>query len=112
MALRGAAEFRTGDHSLLMGAGRDNIRWRHTDAAETTLRAAWAAAPKADACRMEQIMWVGTWLSVLPSTTNGTELRSQEWRDPLFLRYSIDPHAFPENYDGCGASFYICHTLN
>jgi hypothetical protein len=34
---------------------------------------------------------IGAWLSVLPSTVNGTELSTQEFRNALFRRYGIAP---------------------
>ena len=36
---------------------------------------------------------------------------AQEWRDPLFLSYGIDPPKLPDNCDGCGAAFSICRSL-
>ena len=74
IALRGTAEFWSGDHTLLMGEGMDAIRWRHAEAAETALGEARAAAFTEDACWMGRIMRVGVWLSVLPYTVNGTYL--------------------------------------
>ena len=54
----------------------------------------------------------GGWLSVLPSTINGTELGAQEWRYSLFLIYGIDPPDLHEHFNGCGAAFEIYHALN
>ena len=48
---------------------------------------------------------------MLPSTVNGTELGSQEWRDALFLRYVLDPPDLPKYCDGCKARFSISHAL-
>ena len=48
-ALRRTADFRLVYHALLMGEGREEIRWRHVEAEETTLVEAWAAASKPDA---------------------------------------------------------------
>ena len=42
-------EFRPGDHALLMGEGREEIRWRHADGVDTTLGEAWAATSNTDA---------------------------------------------------------------
>ena len=50
-------------------------------------------------------------MSVLPSTSNGTELGAQEWRDSLFLRYGINPPDLPKHCEGCGTAFDIYHTL-
>ena len=58
-ALRGMAEFRAGDHYLLMGEVGDEISRRHAKGAETALGAARAAASKADGCRMGRIVWTG-----------------------------------------------------
>ena len=52
------------------------------------------------------------WLTVLPSTVNGTELGAQEWRDALFLRYGLDPPDLPKYCDGCEAWFTISHALD
>ena len=52
------------------------------------------------------------WLTVLPSTVNGTELGSQEWRDALFLRYGLDPPDLPTHCDCCQAKFLISHALD
>ena len=51
------------------------------------------------------------WLTVQPSTVNGTEIRTQEWRDYLFLRYCLDPPDLPKYCNGCNAKFIICHAL-
>ena len=47
-----------------------------------------------------------------PSTVNGTELGLQEWRDALFLRYSLEPPDVPTYCDGCNAKFTIYHALD
>ena len=47
--LHGTAEFRSGDHALLMGEGREEIQRRHAEEAETTLGEARDAASKPDA---------------------------------------------------------------
>ena len=36
-------------------------------------------------------------MSVLPSTVNGTNLWAQEWKDPLFLSYDINPPDLPDH---------------
>ena len=54
----------------------------------------------------------GAWLTVLPSTVNGTELRAQEWRDALFLRYGLDPPDLPKHCDWFEARFTISHALD
>ena len=46
------------------------------------------------------------------STVNGTELGAQEWRDPLFLQYGLDPLDLPTHCDGFQAKFSISHALD
>ena len=43
---------------------------------------------------------------------NGTELRAQEWRDALFLRYGLEPPDLSTHCDGCQAKFSISHALD
>ena len=47
-ALHGATEFRSGGHELLMGEGRDEIRQRHAEDADTALGDAQAKDSKED----------------------------------------------------------------
>ena len=109
--LRGTAEFWSGDHSLLMGEVRDEIRRHHAEAAEAALGEAWDTASTEDALRMIRITRMGEWLLVHPYTVNGTDLRAQEWKNSLFLHYSIDPPYLSDHYDECGAVFDICHAF-
>ena len=110
--LCGTAEFRSGDHAILMGEGRDDINRRHAEAAETALVEAWAATSMEEACRMGWITHTGDWMSVPPFNINGTELGSQEWMDYFFLSYGINPSNLPDNFNECGTEFDICHSLD
>ena len=45
------------------------------------------------------IQWVkkkGAWLSVAPSTVNRIDIEVQEWRDTIFLKFSIKILKFPQ----------------
>ena len=95
-----------------MGECRYKIRRRQSEAADTALGAARSTIYPADALRMGRITQMGVWLSVLPSTVNGTELGYHEWRDSLFLRYVIEPLDLQEHCGGCGGGFSICHSLH
>jgi hypothetical protein len=53
----------------------------------------------------------GAWLSVPPSTVNGTELSAQEFHDALSMRYREAPPDLPASCDGCGALFTLQHAL-
>ena len=55
---------------------------------------------------------MGACLTVQPSTVNGKELGTQEWRDSLFLLYGLEPPDLPCYCDGCNTTFSICHDLD
>ena len=61
---------------------------------------------------MRRAAKTGAWLTVLPSTVNGTELGAQEWCDALFLRYGLEPPDLPTHCNGCEARFTISHALD
>ena len=104
--------FRSGYHALLMVEGREEIQLQHTEEYEIALGDTRATASKTDAQRMGKIHRTGAWLSMLPSTVNGTELGAQEWRDFLFLGYGIDPPDLTDHYNEYRAEFSICHALD
>ena len=74
-ALRGKVDFWTAYHLAYLREGRTAVRQRIRQRAEEAL-----------AATLE-----GAWLTVHPSTANGTEMGAQEWRDALFLRYGLEP---------------------
>ncbi len=51
------------------------------------------------------------WLSVLPSTVNGTELSAPEFRDALLLRYARCPPDLPSHCDGFLQKFSVRYAL-
>ena len=61
---------------------------------------------------MRRAAKIGAWLTVLPSTVNGTELGAQEWCDALFLCYGLEPPNLPKYCDGCQVRFSISHALD
>ena len=71
------------------------MRHRGEPRAEAMLTAALEGAPVLQARQMRRAAKTGAWLTVLPSTVNGTELGDQEWCDALFLRYGLDPPDLP-----------------
>jgi hypothetical protein len=52
----------------------------------------------------------GQWISVQPSTVNGTELSAQEYRDALLLRSTLSPRDLQSHCDGCGQKFSVRHA--
>ena len=77
------------------------MRHRGEQRVEEALMAALEGALVLQARRMRRAAKTGAWLTVLPSTVNGTELGAQERRDELFLRYGLDPPDLPTHCDGC-----------
>ena len=71
------AYFWSGDHAILMGEGRDEIRRRHAKAADMVLTETRAAASTEDAHQMGSITRTGAWMSALPSNVNGMDLGAQ-----------------------------------
>ena len=56
---------------------------------QMALEEAMDMSPVLDSNRLRRVTNMGEWLIVLLSMVNGTELGSQEWRDSIFLRYTI-----------------------
>ena len=111
-ALRGQAEFRTADHSACLWKGRTDVRRRGQIRAEEALTAALEGALVLHARCLRRAAKTGAWLTVQPSTVNGTGLGAQEWRDALFLQYGLGPPELHTYCDGCQAKFSISHTLD
>jgi hypothetical protein len=53
----------------------------------------------------------GQWISVMPSTVNGTVLSAQEYRDAFLLRHGRCPGDVLPHCDGCGPKFSVRHAL-
>ena len=111
-ALRGQVPFRTTDHAACLRDGRAAVRRQNAAKAVASLETTIARAPVEVTRRMRRATKTGAWLTVQPSTVNGTELGSQEWRDAAFLHYGLEPPDLPKHCDGCNAKFTICHTLD
>lgn len=57
--LNSTAEFSLGDHALFMVEVRNEIRWRHTEAADTAIEEAQAVASMEDTCHIGKIKQTG-----------------------------------------------------
>ena len=62
-----------------------------------------ARAPVEVTYRLRRVTKTRAWLTVQPSTVNGTELGAQEWRDAAFLRYGLEPDPQPLHGAHCDA---------
>ena len=102
-ALRGQVPFRTADHAACLWDGRAAVRRKSVAKAMTSLEATIAGSPELFTRRLQQETKTGSWLTVQPSTVNGTDLGAQEWRDAAFLRYGLEPPDLPKFRKGCNA---------
>ncbi len=111
-ALRGRTEFRSVDHAATMQSGKAELKKRNLATYEenlATIIKPMTAEKSRTICRGKE---TGAWLSVLPSTANGTELSAQEFQDASSMRHAETPHNFPAKCDGCDAHFSLQHALS
>ena len=73
-AVRDQDIFRTADHTACLRGGRLAVRHREEQRAEAALTASLEGAPVLQARQMRRAAKTGAWITVLPSTVNGTEL--------------------------------------
>ncbi len=111
-ALRGRQDFRSAYHLEVIATVKAAVLKRRTELHEATL-AAVVAKIRCGGTRRTILRGklTGQWLSVVPSTVNGTELSAEEFRDSLLLRYALTPSNLPAQCDGCGQSFSVRHAL-
>ena len=79
--------------------------------AQAVLAEATEKVPALVAWRFQCGTNIGACLYVPPSTSNGTYLGAQEWRDALFLKYDIDPPYLFSKYGGCSTVLSIYHAI-
>ena len=111
-SLRGQVVFQTADHLACLWRGQLAVRHRGEKRAEEALMAALEGAPVLQERRMRRAAKTRAWLTVLPSTVNGTDLGAQDCRDALFLRYGLELPDLPKYWDGCEVRFSISHSLD
>ena len=111
-ALRGQVPFRTADHAACLQDGRAAVRRQNVAKAMVSLETSISRAPVEVTRQLRRATKTGAWLTVQPSTVNGTELGAQEWRDAAFLRYGLEPPDLPKHCNGCNTKFSICHALD
>ena len=105
-------EFRAADHLACLREGWTAVGRRGQIRAEEALTAALEGALVLHARRLQQAKNTGAWLTVQPSTVNGTEMGAHEWHNALFLRYGLDPPDLPTYCDEYQAKFSISHTVD
>ena len=78
-ALRGQVPFRTADHTACLRYGRAAVRRQSVAKAMLSLEVSIAGAPAVATRQLQRATKTGAWMTVQPSTVNGTELGAQEW---------------------------------
>ena len=111
-ALRGWAEFKTGDHSMLLWDIHEEIRCCHIQDTHNSLEGDMEAAPSLDYCWLRCGTKKGMCLAVLMSMVNIAELGDQYCLDTIFLHYGIEPPDLPTHCDGCNTKFTIFNSLD
>jgi hypothetical protein len=110
-AFRGVDVFRLTGHLKVIRDVKAELKLRNAAKSESSLN---NLASKMSCDNRRTILRdkeTGQWLTVLPSTVNGTELSAQEFRDALLLRYTRCPPDLPIQCDGCQQTFSVCHPL-
>jgi hypothetical protein len=110
-AFRGIESFSSADHQSLRKAVTAEIKTRRSDKQDSTLSTILADLDYDTRRTILRGKETGQWLSVMPSTLNGTELSAQEFRDALLLRHARTPGDLSSHCDGCGAKFDVRHAL-
>ena len=106
-ALQGVEPFRSADHMSVISEVKAELKLRNNakyEAAMIPLTSKLSCDNRRTILRGQE---TGQWLSVLPSTVNGTELSAQEFRDTLLLRYGRCPADLPASCDGCNQKFSV-----
>jgi hypothetical protein len=110
-ALRGTEVFRSTEHVAVIKAVRSELTSRKKKTHDSALHSVLTKLSCDLRRTVERGKQTGQWLSITPSTFNGTELSAQEFRDALLLRYGRSPGDLPSHCDGCGQKSGIQHAL-
>jgi hypothetical protein len=110
-AFRGTATFSTADHLSVRTEVFAELSKRKDAVYTERLASSLVPMPPDTRRTIRRGKETGMWLTLAPSTVNGTELSAQEFRDHLYLRYDMRPPDLPTHCDGCLAKFDMCHAL-
>jgi hypothetical protein len=110
-AFRGVEPFSSMEHQSVRTAVTTELKLRRSVQLDSTLDSILGTLDCDTRRTILRGKETGPWLSVMPSTLNGTELSTQEFRDALLLRYARTPGDLPSHCDGCGAKFCVRHAL-
>ena len=110
-ALRHGEGFRSVDHRSTIAVCKSELVTRNKATNEKALASILSGVSCDDRRTILRGKDTGRWLSITPSTVNGTELSMQEFRDSLLLRYARSPPDLPSECDGCGKECTVRHAL-
>jgi hypothetical protein len=111
VSLTSEVTFSSVDHTSTRKTVMAEVRGRKTTEYEASLTKVLSALDADTRRTIGRAKHCGGWLSVMPSTVNGTELAPQEFRDNLLIRYGRTPGGLPTQCDGCNAKFTLQHAL-
>ena len=110
-AFRGVETFRSAKHTSVISEVKTELKLRNRNKYENEMTLLTSKLPCDDRRTILRGQETGQWLSVLPSTVNGTELSAVEFRDALNLRYARTPGGLQSSCDGCNQQFSVRHAL-
>jgi hypothetical protein len=112
-ALRERVQFNRAEHKSVIKEGRAAIKINRTVVHDNELSRLLRPLPPEKKRIIERGRRTGAWISVQPSTVNGTELSAKEFRDATHLRYGQVPPNFPITCDSCSCNnFSVQHALS
>jgi hypothetical protein len=109
-ALTGSKAFRSQEHVAVMTDVKSEVKSRKQTTDDRTLKSILSKLPCDVSRAIARGKKTGQWLSVMPSTINGTDLAAQEFRDALLLRFARTPGDLQSHCDGCGQKNSVQHA--
>ena len=110
-AFNGSSEFSTVDHTTAVQEAKQAHAASLAATHDAELASVLDLFPAAEKRIILRGKTTGQWLSVHPSSINGTQLSATEFRDALLMRYAHTPGNLPSKCDGCGQKFDLRHAL-
>ena len=96
-AFKGNDKFHSANHTSMTKEVKAVLKLRNAAKFEARLDSLASELPCDSRRTILRGKSTGQWLSVPPSTVNGTELAKQEFRDALLLRYARSPPDLPSH---------------
>jgi hypothetical protein len=110
-ALKGNEVFHSADHKAASREVRSELKSRKKAKDDSELKSILSNL----SCDLRRTILrgkaTGQWISVMPSTVNGTVFSTQEYRDAFLLRYGRCPGDLQPHCGGCGQKFCVRHAL-